>query len=90
VRHQSNIRETEEGETGAAHFIGTAGGLPSDAKSATLLDFEAVVDVSDRCRAPLIRSSSSPSPLYVMRTSFPASDGFSAFGDKQMVLMESM
>jgi len=70
VLQQSNIRETEEGETGAAHFIGTTGGLPSDVESTSLLDFVVASAVSNRCRAPLIRSSSSPSPLCVMRTSF--------------------
>jgi hypothetical protein len=53
---------TEGGETGAEHFIGTASCLPSDANSAVLLDFVAVVDVSDRCRAVLMRSSNSSFP----------------------------
>ena len=35
------IPETEEGETGDSHFIGTDGSLPSNAESADLLDFEA-------------------------------------------------
>jgi hypothetical protein len=34
--------ETEKGETGESHFIGTDWSLPSNAESADLLDFEAV------------------------------------------------
>ena len=60
--NSSGKGRTEEGETGAEHFIGTASCLPSDADSAVLLDFVAVVDVSDRCRAFLMRSSNSSFP----------------------------
>jgi hypothetical protein len=61
--NNSDEEETEKGETGVAHFTGTTGGLPSDTGSAFLLDFVAVVDVSDRCRAFLMRSSNSSFPL---------------------------
>jgi hypothetical protein len=47
-------QQTEEGETGAAHFNGTTGGLPSDAESTSLLDFVVALDVSGRGRAFLI------------------------------------
>jgi hypothetical protein len=62
--------ETEGGESGDSHFVGTTCGLPSNANPATdLLDFEADVDVSSRRRVSLIRSSKFPFPLFVMRTS---------------------
>jgi hypothetical protein len=54
---------TEKGETGDSHFVGTDCCLPSDADSAVLLDFVAVVDVTDRRRASLMRSSNSSFPL---------------------------
>src|SRR6266481_9814475 len=54
---------TEKGEMGDSHFVGTNCCLPSDAKSAALLDFVAVVDVTDRRRASLMRTSNSSFPL---------------------------
>jgi hypothetical protein len=54
--------ETEEGESGAAQFIGTTGCPPSDTESTVLLDFVVAMDVSGRCRAFLMRSSSSSFP----------------------------
>jgi hypothetical protein len=61
--NNSDEEETEKGETGVAHFIGTTGGLPSDAESTSLLDFVVATGVSDRCRAFLMRNSNSSFPL---------------------------
>jgi hypothetical protein len=64
-------QQTEEGETGAAHFNGTSRGLPSDAESTSLLDFVVALDVSVRCRAFLMRSSNSPSPPLQLENLLP-------------------
>jgi hypothetical protein len=63
--------ETEEGETGAAHFIGTTGCMPSDAESTVLLDFVVALDVSGRCSASLVRSSNSSVPLVELENPLP-------------------
>jgi len=83
--------KTEEEESRNPHFVGTTCGLPSNASSATdLLDFEAAVDVSSRCRLFLMRSSKLRSPSSAMRTSLHLPWSIQRLGSKQMVLVESM
>jgi hypothetical protein len=55
-------RKERRGETGESHFIGTICCLSSDAESAVFLDFVAVLDVTDRCSASLMRNSNSSVP----------------------------
>jgi hypothetical protein len=84
-------QQTEEGETGAAHFNGTTGGLPSDAESTSLLDFVVALDVSVRCRAFLMRSSNSSFPPVQLENPLPCAAGESnTLRSKQMALMKSM
>jgi len=62
--------ETEGGETGDPHFVGTTCCLSSDAESG-VLDFVAVLDITDRRRASLMRISNSSFPLVQLENSLP-------------------
>src|ERR1700719_3551464 len=85
------LLKTEGGETGASYFIGTTRCLPSNAESASFLDFVAAVDVTGRRRTVLMRSSHSSFPLVQLENPLPcAVKGIEGLSQQAMVLMESM